>query len=178
MHEVYVQLTLDGALREYNKRSSGCVLRAVQSLLGAKATEKQWDERLAQVAAFSVPMDLINKKRHPVDFEEELRWEKLRERDIGDITLFLGGLEASDTPLGESIRRFDWCSRIMGVEEMKRSLLKGSRVLLLTVNHLAHIMYDKETNWLYSKSDRYLSPRIDRGALYRVYEFTQKPMSV
>lgn len=140
-------IDIDTLRREREKAQSGCVIRSLQSALGAQATEKEWEMRLRSVrssgdlSAFGIPVSIAFSM------------------DLANIWDLINRIRTHETPLGSALKEAELEDTSTG-SEIKARIADGENVCIiggLVTNeglagfHMAHIVSDGEI--VVSRSD-------------------------
>lgn len=168
-------------MSEVEKREKyGCVMRAIESFYGAKATDEEWKMRLDDVilktetagkyASLVVPKFVY------------LAQKNLLERDFDDVRNFIMLLSLSNTPLGLSIGKTQSLYSKKTASEVLRTLTLGNDIMVMYgikiendpkfkyLGHMAHLMYAPNRDRVISLSDGHISIPLNPETIYRVIE--------
>lgn len=152
-------------LRERSKRKLvGCVIKALESITGAQATEQEWKLRLTQVVAS----------------ESDRGGSKQFENDVKQVETLIKDIILSKSPIGQVLEGRGISSRRCCLDELQQIIERGDDVLSLGIiksgntiqAHAAHLGYrDGFGLILKSDGDRPISLR--PGALLNVIVFSK-----
>ena len=161
-------IDLDAARKEREKAESGCVIRSLQSALGAQATEEEWELRLRDV-------------RLSESFPSVIPVMTAFRMDLANIWTFIMRLATHDTPLGQALQAVELEDAALTGREIKSRLKLGEKVCVigglvtegrLEGFHMAHIELDGET--AVSRSDQYTNVELEDDTEYLSLVFYPK----
>lgn len=138
----FAEIITDPKRFEENKRTCGCVIRSLESVLGARATDDEWRLRFAVLGEITSPWSLVMGYGIPKTDEERKRLFFEIERDMGYIKDFVEILRASRTPrtpLGEAIGQYNVKWRYWDGQDIAGALGRGNKVIYTTDRHFMHI---------------------------------------
>lgn len=142
-----IGVDVDTLRMEEERRESGCVIRSLQSALGAQATEKEWEMRLKSLRTASF-------------FSSVIPPLTAFHMDIANIWRLIKDISAHDTPLGNALREVELEDTTLTGREIKSRIETGEKVCIigglaengnLVGFHMAHIGLEGET--IISRSD-------------------------
>ena len=142
--------------RQSIKDEEGCVIRSLQSAMGAKASESEWDLRFAQLNALDAKYgNLKGLKGSPKTCFATIM--QIYYEDLHNILNLVERIKENDSPLGSALRRHSTLF-VPGDSEYISGCLKVNQKVLYArafpALHVQHIALLPSTGHIYSVSDR------------------------
>lgn len=138
-------------------QAEGCVIRALNSILGENLTREQEKTRfgLADKSSTDILYVLIDKKERGeliIDFEEEIRRLTISEHER--ILEYIHQLSLqTDTPAGSVLQGYTVQYEHLHLAEILSRYLQGQKIMLLPPRHACHIIPLESGDGFISLSD-------------------------
>lgn len=111
------------AINEKHRRyTQGCVIRALESIARAQATDQEWEMRLAQIEAG---------RNLPIDQQAET--------ELGCIQLLIAQAISWQTPIGQALAERPMSIELLTPEAMKTSISQGYDLMLISLLIQEHV---------------------------------------
>lgn len=165
-------------LDSQEERLLGCGIKAIESVLGAKATVAEKIQRI-EAAKF---IDRLTEAK--ID-----TFDNLVAEDFKNTKEWYESLRLHETELGEAMRKYELAEAQMTTDEMRTAIINGRKIIIMTVAedrlfngernymHLMHVGYNYEDgNGFSSLSDGYPEIALN-GSMgnYHCLVFDEKP---
>jgi hypothetical protein len=156
--------------RKEDQQLFGCVITAIESAMGVEATANEKDYRLNlvndRIDQWAKAIVTLNR-----EVIENTAGE-IGQEDKNDVRDYYQELYTHDSLLGKAIRKFDMNLVELKPNEIRDTILENKIVLLMTPNHIGHIIYVPETGFL-SKSDNDRPVGLNEDDSYMIFIFTK-----
>lgn len=120
----------------------GCVVRSLQSIAGAEATEVEWEMRLSLVRRARSSEELFTEMDGDMNAFRAAMFRDFTS-DLVDIDGYIRRLATRDTPLGRSLQRFDVSAAHRTPLDVAHEVRQGNKVMLTVMEdtkwHAAHV---------------------------------------
>lgn len=147
-----------------DRREYGCVVRAIESFFGKKATDDEWTLRIDVIKPKMVQIALLDTQEPNDAIRDDIR-RRIVEEDVSDVRRYINELSRHNTPLGLAISSTALCYTIQNWEETEKIILSGTDLLVACgmiidkyegfIGHMAHLRRSRaRKNEIFSRSDR------------------------
>lgn len=124
------------------REANGCVVRSLQSIADAEATEVEWEMRLSLVRRTRSSEELFTEVDGDMVAFQAAMFRNFVS-DLGDIEGYIRKLATRDTPLGRSLRAFEVAAAHRRPLDVVHEVRQGNKVMLTVMEdtkwHAAHV---------------------------------------
>lgn len=163
--EAYARMQLDA-----RKSKSGCVIRSLESLTGAQATDAEYIQRLEVVEQAPDIVDIAINTPNPADIPTVLLNE--REKDVQEILKLIKNLRRGDSPLAKALQELEVTRVRSNSTNVNDRLASGDAVVIISYNHMLHIGLSPEGKFV-SLSDDRIPVKLGETTTYDTLIFTK-----
>lgn len=165
--------------RELQKVQSGCVIRALESITGAQATEGEWDLRLGQLNSGPSFFELVDEIGGNGSLLVTAILGEI-ENDLQQVEDLVVQMSGTDSPMGSKLKGTKVHFDRLTPPEMKTAITAGNELMFAGASrntrggigmHALHLGIDSHGRFI-SKSDSGNPIVVDDEDRYRVLVFT------